>query len=589
MRILYYAEFDPFAGIGQTAADLREALSDVAVACLLHDVVLVQPDNLLEHSLTLPIFERLAPFVRAGRLTTSADVSAAPPREYLHGRVDQALARAARSRRRDRAAHRRELDEIRRRYAALMPRTWVVARSVRAQVGLFAGRMRTYLAECPRAGWVDRRLLGWVEARLDAGLRVDRDFVFTQLARLRGSASPRDLARIGAFAQALLLEGGAAGHAAEPTVHGDRCLIYPGRFAARLRAEDPRRARLAAPPFAAAARPEAVRRRLATIGVALDGLLALPPSELLEVASSPEWARIRNVDEVPAELADEVRARFAAVRDVRDALPDAVTLLPAVPATPPPMPLRLPEPWRLATQTLLATALPAAPAGEPVLDLTRLELRRGGRTARLTQAEAELCVAITIAGDAGLPIDQWKQLKADTDQLVAAGSDDGAVTWRDQHDEPITRDEGRRVLLAVTRHHAGRALAAIGLAIQAATDRLTIVGADADAATVVPRLEGTLWDLLGGPPDAPAPTGLAPAEQTLYRALADASPALLPIRALATALAKADDERGIQQTTDAVGKLTRRLSALAAPLRVARIRRGLYALVPTSAQPGEVH
>src|SRR5207344_1799852 len=76
---------------------------------------------------------------------------------------------------------------------------------------LFGERMRTYLAEAPRAGWVDRRLLGWVEAGLDAGVRVDRDFMFAHLARLRDSASPRELARVAAFAQALLLEGGALG------------------------------------------------------------------------------------------------------------------------------------------------------------------------------------------------------------------------------------------------------------------------------------------------------------------------------------------------------------------------------------------
>ena len=86
-RILCYAEFDPFAGIGQTVDDFRAARSEVALSCLLHDVVVVQPDNPLEHSLTLPIFEHMVPFVRAGRLTTSADVRALPPHEYLHGRV----------------------------------------------------------------------------------------------------------------------------------------------------------------------------------------------------------------------------------------------------------------------------------------------------------------------------------------------------------------------------------------------------------------------------------------------------------------------------------------------------------------------
>ncbi len=88
MHILYYGELDPFAGMGQTAADLRAALGEVSLSCMLAEVVVVQPGNLLEHSLALPIFEHLAPFVRAGRLTTTADERAADPHEYLRERVD---------------------------------------------------------------------------------------------------------------------------------------------------------------------------------------------------------------------------------------------------------------------------------------------------------------------------------------------------------------------------------------------------------------------------------------------------------------------------------------------------------------------
>lgn len=585
MRILYYAELDPFAGIGQTVDDFRAARSEVALSCLLHDVVVVQPDNLLEHSLTLPLFEHMAPFVRAGQLTTSADARAAPPHEYLHGRVEQALARAARVRGRDRATRRRELDDLRRRYAAILPRRWIVSRSVRAQVGLFGERMRTYLAEAPRAGWVDRRLLGWVDAGLDAGVRVDRDFMFAHLARLRDSASPRELARVAAFAQALLLEGGALGHAADPTARDGRCLIYPGRFAARLTADDPRRAGLAAPPFAVQTWPVAARRRLEAIGVSLDALLVLPPSELLEVASSAEWICVRSEAEVPAEVRAELRARFAETRDVRDALPAAAALLPAGPRS---LGARLPAPWHLAAQAVLITSLPAERAGELVLDLVRLELRRDGDTARLTKAEAELCVAIAIAGTAGLPIHHWKQLKADVDQMAAAGPEDRLLAWRSQQDEAFQRDVDRRRLLEVTKSHANRALSLVGVAISARRGRLSLVDLARAEPPIVPRLAGTLWDLLGAPADTPPPPALSPAEGRLYLALAAASPAWLPVRALASTLEKPDDDGGVKQTVDALGKLARRLIATRAPVRVCRVRRGLYALVPALATGGDV-
>ncbi|HEY0993870.1 MAG TPA: hypothetical protein VGD80_42735 [Kofleriaceae bacterium] len=45
----------------------------------------------------------------------------------------------------------------------------------------------------------------------------------------------------------------------------------------------------------------------------------------------------------------------------------------------------LPAPWQLAALTVLVTALPAEPGGEVVLDLTRLEMRRGDDSAGLTK------------------------------------------------------------------------------------------------------------------------------------------------------------------------------------------------------------
>lgn len=78
----------------------------------------------------------------------------------------------------------------------------------RARAG---GLVRRADAHLPGRG-ATRRLgrsaaVGLVDAGLDAGVRVDRDFMFTHLARLRDSASPRELARVAAFAQALKPEG----------------------------------------------------------------------------------------------------------------------------------------------------------------------------------------------------------------------------------------------------------------------------------------------------------------------------------------------------------------------------------------------
>lgn len=579
--ILYYAEFDPFAGFGHTTRELQIASREVALCCLLYDVVKVQPDSLLEHGLTLPVFEALAPFVRAGRLTTSADDRAPPPHEYLHGRVEQALRKAGRTA--VDKGHRRDLEALQRRYAALMPERWIVSRSVRAQTGRYAEHLRTYLADAPGGARSERRLQGWVEAALDRGQRVDRDFVLLSLARLREHAGPRELTRLAAFAQALMLDCGAVGPAAATTANG--CVIYPGRFARRLGDDDPRRAALAAPPFAHEARQEQARPRFAELGVLVDDLLRLPADELLEVAASPEWARVRSARDLEPDVSGELRARFDEARDVRDALPAAAELIAA--ATPAPV---IPAPWQAAVQTVLAATCAEPGAVAPVLNLFTLELRRGERRARLTRAEADLCLAVALAGDAGLPIERWKQLKADADQLATAGAGEGLVVHRDQAEETYDRDRDRRNWLEVTKHHANRALSALGLAIHAVEGRLFLIGGDDDEASEVPSvaLHGTLWELAGIAPHPDMPTGLSPTEGRLYRVLAESWPAPVPIRRLAAALGKDDGERALKQTTDALGKLTRRLADLDARAKVGRVGRGWYSLEPDARAAGEV-
>ena len=66
---------------------LERLIRDLKLLCLLYDVVILPTGNLLEHGLALPAFEALAPFVRAGRLGASEDVSAPGPRLYIEERA----------------------------------------------------------------------------------------------------------------------------------------------------------------------------------------------------------------------------------------------------------------------------------------------------------------------------------------------------------------------------------------------------------------------------------------------------------------------------------------------------------------------
>lgn len=104
----FHGELDPFGGgISAHRHDLPRLVRELLLFLLVKDVVLLSPGNLLEHSLTLPACEALAPFVRDGRLTTTASSSIPRPTALVDERAGIHLEglRASNRRTADRARH----------------------------------------------------------------------------------------------------------------------------------------------------------------------------------------------------------------------------------------------------------------------------------------------------------------------------------------------------------------------------------------------------------------------------------------------------------------------------------------------------
>jgi len=79
-----YSELEHYSGtISHHSSDLPRLIRELKLACLFYDQVIIHDGNLLEHRLTLPAFETLAPFVHAGRLWISADYSAPSPLKHF--------------------------------------------------------------------------------------------------------------------------------------------------------------------------------------------------------------------------------------------------------------------------------------------------------------------------------------------------------------------------------------------------------------------------------------------------------------------------------------------------------------------------
>ena len=157
MRVTYYGELDPFSGsVAQGQADLVRAVDDLQLALLFSDVVIVPPGNLLEHALTLPAFEARAPFVAAGRLTTTTDPSSSGPHALIDERVDVYLEERARGSTTTPMLGRppkakpltirrhRSIEEVRGRWHAVLPASWTLARDVGTQITGFAERLQRF-------------------------------------------------------------------------------------------------------------------------------------------------------------------------------------------------------------------------------------------------------------------------------------------------------------------------------------------------------------------------------------------------------------------------------------------------------------
>ncbi len=66
-KICTYNELDNYTGsISQNIADLPRLVSELKLACLLYDRVILHSNNIMEHRLTLPACEILSPFVKTG-------------------------------------------------------------------------------------------------------------------------------------------------------------------------------------------------------------------------------------------------------------------------------------------------------------------------------------------------------------------------------------------------------------------------------------------------------------------------------------------------------------------------------------------
>lgn len=588
MKLCYYGEFDPFSGIPDDGpASLATVLTELKVLCLLDDAIVVPPANLVQHPLALPACEALAPFVRAGRLTTSTAPSSPGPHAYIaecvalhrEARVpgrDQrrpVVARRPRTRGRQRA-----LTELTDRWCRLLPDRWFLKRDIAGQISGSTDRVRRFCEEGRISPEAARRILRFIDGQEPtAGSGVNRESLMAFLAAVRAEVAPRDVSAVALVTQAAYFSMGAVAHA---------CTLFPGRFARLARDRAASLPPGAMPPYDWQADPGNAAARLRELGLDLTALLALDAEALFAVATSPEWLAVREVLGDAAPGPDAVRAAVEPFRRAHQARRTVVLVTPGAERAEPRLslpsraPVLLPTPWQLAIQGVLGTRIEETPRAGAVVDLHTLQVRdpASDEHAHLTRCQMNLLSLLAVHGAAGVDVQDAKQLLFEIGLLAGASSPPGA--WRPQERESVARDRALGGWIHVLKARINGGLAHVGLVIETEHGRIRVV--DKLGAERSLGLAGGVWEPIGDALPLPdALPRLAAQQAALWRVLVAAFPHHVSLPALALAIGKPPDKHGLEQTTDAIYKLHRALESQATPWRVSRLQRGLYRIVPS--------
>lgn len=182
---------------------------------------------------------------------------------------------------------------------------------------------------------------------------------------------------------------------------------------------------------------------------------------------------------------------------------------------------------------------------------------------------------LEIAGDDGFATDDVMQLLLELDLLRGAITSGPCGAWSAVGQAKKRRQESLENRVHVEKNRVNHALAPSGLMIDLANNgKWRLV--DVRGERVVPRIEGTVWNHAPPRPPEPAPPGLSPNQQRIWRALLAAFPHYLSTHALAATLESGGCTPA--RVAAVVHKLGGVLDRSGAPMRLARTQPGLYRL-----------
>ncbi|RKZ86903.1 MAG: hypothetical protein DRR19_14295 [Candidatus Parabeggiatoa sp. nov. 1] len=602
--VCLYSELETYSGsISHHPSDLPRLIWELKLACLFYDVVMLHRRNLWEHPLTLPAFEKLAPFVKKGVLWTSADEDEPPPVKFVTQKVEHKLAEFSSKK------HKQNLffNEALERWQHITPLgDWKIRRCASEQAASVLAHLDSELSKFKDNKFRQVHSLLDLVQRMRADNDFDKEKTLARVGTLRGLFHPALLSEIATLIQTEFVRAGAD--------FNNNAVIYPGKSAQCL--TNPNFDPL---PFAHSTLHK-VKERFKNVGFNLNELIELPASVLFEIAQSEEWLNIRNAllnDTFDIEIQQEMRSVFS----TNDSFPSKLGTLLKISgywsqdedyfSAFTPSPIILPSPWALVSQSLLGNASARVAAEKEmktvsktfILDLDSrvlYEEKSPHSQVELSQQQTNLLSILVIAGKSGLTLELMKQWLMELDilkeedlewesqiKLNPPESDEkffqlrNRLEWKSQAELNPENDEKffqLRNRIDGLKRDIKKKLKPLGLRIggEKGKERWYLETDNSEQDFII-KLSNTVWGEIFEKKDMKEPPkGLSPQSKLIWNYLRNSS-GFVHAKALAEILKKDWNEKTQQQIYDAIYKLKQQLKNK--PWMIRRSSTGEYALV----------
>ncbi len=540
--VCLYSELEPYSGsINHNPSDLPRLIRHLIYACLFYDVVVVHRRNILEHPLTLPAFERLKPFVKCGKLWTSANESDGLPQDYIEQKTPEFNDFFNRSYIKKINA----VNKIEDRWLDIISAEWKIIRKGDEQAAWVLKNVDDSLSKYHKLKQLNP-LFDLIQR-----MRADNDFnkekTLAILGNLRGKLYLADLSKIANLIQTEFIKAGAK--------FNNDAIIYPGNL-------------------------YQVQNNMKSMGFNLNELINLPVSTLFDIAESPQWLNFRNalLNNI---LNKEIQQEISSIFNKKQSFPNQVDQLLNISE----VPIVMPSPWTLVSQSLLGTAHVAAKDEVEkifILDLDSCvvyEKNSVNSAVELTKQQTTFLSSLVNASKLGLTVELMKQLLMESSFLKKEEPE-----WESQAELDPDYDDSFFLLrnrIDRLKSDINKTLKPLKLRIggEKGKGRWYLETYNSDQNFVI-KLSNNVWgEFFDKKETNYTPQGLSKQSKLIWQCLWKFSPNSVHAKKLAEILEKEwDNEKTQKQISDAIYKLTKCLNN--EPWMIKHSLTGQYALVP---------